>query len=112
MQSSQTEQAPGATSNPTQLEGSNQGLGGGYDQMSQSSMDSGTGQDAGTGAHGSGVAGGYSGSQQQPAEKQDWLDKGITMAGKKAGFNVVCISSTRFSIGCSFDVAIVERSER
>ena len=30
------------------------------------------------------------GQMQQPTgEKQDWLDKGIEMAGKKAGFNIV-----------------------
>ena len=58
----------------------------------------------GGGVHGSGIAGGYEGNQQQgsggfggmgqqqqgqPAEKQDWLDKGIEMAGKKAGVNIV-----------------------
>ena len=47
----------------------------------------------------SGVAGGYEGSQQgaqqqaaPTGEKQDWLDKGITAAGKKFGFNVVCFT--------------------
>ncbi|KAI0794822.1 hypothetical protein C8Q75DRAFT_511073 [Abortiporus biennis] len=78
----------------------------GYDQtMSQNAQ---TDMGGGVGAHGSGVAGGYEGSTQsgqtqtgtqttqstQPqqtgtgAEKQDWLDKGITGVGKKLGFNV------------------------
>ncbi|CAL1710796.1 unnamed protein product [Somion occarium] len=68
----------------------------------------------GYGAHGSGVAGGYEGNTQgqsggiqgqsqntsqgqsqgqgqgqgQGQEKADWLDKGITMVGKKFGMNV------------------------
>lgn len=62
-------------------------MGQGYDQVSSKSENQGMG--GGVGAHGSGVAGGYEGGQQQPAEKQDWLDKGIEMAGKKTGFNIV-----------------------
>ena len=62
----------------------------------------------GAGAHGSGIAGGWGGpadsqggvSQQsgqtgQTGEKQDWLDKGIEFAGKKAGMNVVSGASLR-----------------
>ena len=56
----------------------------------------------GNGVHGSGVAGGHEGNatQKQAAasststgEKQDWLDKGITAAGKKFGFNVVSVAT-------------------
>lgn len=63
----------------------------------------------GQGAMGSGVAGGHEGSasnnananfssdassaqgmgQGQPAEKQDWLDKGLEAVGKKAGYSMV-----------------------
>ena len=52
----------------------------------------------GHGTHGSGVAGGHEGNTQSQSqaqggtqEKQDWLDKGITMAGKKFGLNIVRI---------------------
>jgi hypothetical protein len=31
------------------------------------------------------------GSQQGGVEKPDWLDKGIEMAGKKAGVNIVSV---------------------
>jgi len=81
-----TQQGPGSGGQPEQFEGSGQGQGAGYDQASQSSNDDGMG--GGAGAQGSGVAGGYGGSQQQSGEKQDWLDKGIEAAGQKAGFNV------------------------
>lgn len=85
-----------AATDPSQLQGSGQGVGGGYDGMTQASQtDSGMG--GGAGAQGSGVAGGYSSNadQQQTntagagGEKQDWLDKGLQFAGKKAGVNVV-----------------------
>ena len=64
--------------------------------MAQASQTEG-GMGGGVGAHGSGVAGGYSSNADQSqtntsgqtGEKQDWLDKGIEWAGKKAGVNVV-----------------------
>lgn len=64
--------------------------------MAGSQNDQGMG--GGYGAQGSGVAGGYEGNQAsqgqqaagaQSGEKQDWLDKGITAAGKKFGYNIV-----------------------
>ncbi|EMD36190.1 hypothetical protein CERSUDRAFT_95538 [Gelatoporia subvermispora B] len=80
-----------------------QGVGGAYDQMS-SAANSGSergGEDhmgGGQGSFGSGVAGGGgqapSNQQQQqqgqgqPAEKQDWLDKGLQGLSKKAGYNL------------------------
>ena len=101
-------QGPGAGFTSQDLAGSGPGARSGYDQMASSQNDQGMG--GGYGAHGSGVAGGYegsgaqsqgqqqqqqpgvgSGSTGQPAEKQDWLDKGITAAGKKFGFNVVSV---------------------
>ncbi|TCD60932.1 hypothetical protein EIP91_009285 [Steccherinum ochraceum] len=72
---------------------SNETSNAGYDSVRSDDQGMGGGQ----GAHGSGVAGGYEGTQpaqstqgtqQQTGEKQDWLDKGITAAGKKLGFNV------------------------
>ena len=75
-----------------------QGLEGGYDSVRQSQTDSQQDMGGGQGVHGSGVAGGWSGSGDQQAqagaqgaqaEKQDWLDKGISMAGQKFGVNVV-----------------------
>ncbi|KAJ3481022.1 hypothetical protein NLI96_g7944 [Meripilus lineatus] len=74
-----------------------QGMGGGYDNLTQSQTDSQHDMGGGQGIKGSGVAGGYTGSggsqaqagaQGAQAEKQDWLDKGISMAGKKFGVNV------------------------
>ncbi|GJE93899.1 hypothetical protein PsYK624_100640 [Phanerochaete sordida] len=66
-------------------------VGGGYEQAASKPENQAMG--GGEGAHGSGVAGGWDGQsgqqqQQQPAEKQDWLDKGIEFAGKKAGVNI------------------------
>lgn len=101
------QQGPGAGFTSQGLEGSGQGEQSGYDQMAGSQNDQGMG--GGYGTHGSGVAGGYEGNQAQsqtqgqgqgmqqqqagatgqPAEKADWLDKGITGIGKKLGFNVV-----------------------
>lgn len=67
----------------------------GYNQTMNSNENQEMG--GGVGAHGSGVAGGYESNQNQqqtqPAEKQDWLDKGIEMAGKKAGVNIVRLNS-------------------
>ena len=108
-------QGPGAGFTSQDLAGSGQGERSGYDQMASSQNDQGMG--GGYGAHGSGVAGGYegsgtqgqgqqqqqpgvgSGSTGQPAEKQDWLDKGITAAGKKFGFNVVSVILERRGAG-------------
>ncbi|THH32316.1 hypothetical protein EUX98_g1844 [Antrodiella citrinella] len=69
----------------------------GYESISQDQQ----GMGGGAGTQGSGVAGGYEGSQNQAGggaqmgntqagtgQKQDWLDKGITSVGKKLGFNV------------------------
>ncbi|KAH9949691.1 hypothetical protein B0H21DRAFT_726892 [Amylocystis lapponica] len=105
-------QGPGAGANAQDLQQQGQGAGGGYDQMqgNQQGAQSGYGQaqggqqesmGGGVGSMGSGVAGGYSGQQQQSGqpqaqgqtqdqaqEKQDWLDKGIEFLGKKAGVNV------------------------
>lgn len=61
-------------------------VGGGYEQAASKPENQDMG--GGVGAHGSGVAGGYEGNQQQSGEKKDWLDKGIEFAGKKAGVNV------------------------
>ena len=80
---------------------SNMSGGEGYSQMQGKAEQQDMG--GGGGVHGSGIAGGYEGSQAssgtgsfggmqqggQSGEKQDWLDKGIEMAGKKAGFNIV-----------------------
>ena len=55
----------------------------------------------GAGSHGSGVAGGYTGSGQTQ-EKQDWLDKGIEFAGKKAGMNVVSGVVSAVSVACAY----------
>ena len=81
---------------------------GGYQQAPQHDMG------GGQGAMGSGVAGGHEGSasnnassnssydtasqsqgtgQGQPAEKQDWLDKGLEAMGKKAGYSMVSWSA-------------------
>lgn len=88
-------QGPGSGADAQQF---GQGQGGGYDNMQQSGQDD---MGGGRGAMGSGVAGGYGGSQSdqqsqqgqqgqgQTQENQDWLDKGLTMMGKKAGMNVV-----------------------
>jgi len=86
-----------------------QGVGGAYDQMSAGGPGMGGGDEmgGGQGAHGSGVAGGqgqqFGGQQQQgqqqqgqqqgaqgaqQPEKQDWLDKGVEWASKKAGYNI------------------------
>ncbi|EMD36229.1 hypothetical protein CERSUDRAFT_95573 [Gelatoporia subvermispora B] len=82
-----------------------QGVGGAYDQLS-SGANSGPGMGGedqmggGQGLFGSGVAGGggqapsnqqqqqQQQGQSQPAEKQDWLDKGIEWASQKAGYNM------------------------
>jgi hypothetical protein len=84
----QNDMGPASGGAPQQFQGSQQGEGAGYDQMTNSSDDSGMG--GGRGVHGSGVAGGHEG--QSSTEKQDWLDKGITMAGEKAGVNIVSVS--------------------
>lgn len=90
-------QGPGSGADAQQF---SQGQGGGYDNMQQSGQDD---MGGGRGAMGSGVSGGYEGNQSnqqgqqgqqnqqgqgQTQEKQDWLDKGLTMMGKKAGMNV------------------------
>lgn len=82
-----------------------QGEQGGYDSVRQSQTNTQHDMGGGQGIQGSGVAGGYTGSsghqtgtggptgqagQAGQAEKQDWLDKGISMAGQKLGINVVC----------------------
>ncbi|KAI0682733.1 hypothetical protein BC835DRAFT_1398696 [Cytidiella melzeri] len=89
----QNDLGPASGGAPQQFDGAQQGEGAGYDQMTNSADD--TGMGGGQGVHGSGVAGGYGGqsqsqtqTQSQPAEKQDWLDKGLEMAGKKAGYNL------------------------
>lgn len=95
---SSNDQGFAAGADPSQFQGSDQGMGGGYDGMAQSSQTD-EGMGGGAGAHGSGVAGGYSSNadQQQTSnttgEKKDWLDKGIEWAGKKAGVNVVRVLS-------------------
>ncbi|KAI0339340.1 hypothetical protein BDW22DRAFT_1400583 [Trametopsis cervina] len=80
----QNDLGPASGGAPADIHDSAQGEGGGYDSLTQSAGDEGMG--GGAGAHGSGVAGGHEG--QTGAEKQDWLDKGIEWAGKKAGVNV------------------------
>ena len=82
-QSQSNDLGPASGGNPQQFQSS---AGEGYSQMTNSSNDAGMG--GGQGVHGSGVAGGYEGSGNTQ-EKQDWLDKGIEFAGKKAGFNIV-----------------------
>lgn len=73
---------------------------GAYNQLQSSQGENDMG--GGRGAMGSGVAGGYEGSNQeetqsqtqgQTGEKQDWLDKGIESFGKKAGINIVSFVS-------------------
>lgn len=85
------DQGPASGAHPGNFEGESQSIGDGYGQMTNSQNDTGMGGGAGT--HGSGVAGGYEGNQQQPAEKQDWLDKGLQFASKKVGYNLVRSSS-------------------
>ena len=98
MSSGDNSQGPGAGFNAMEQ---SQGMGGGYDNLTQSQTDSQHDMGGGQGIKGSGVAGGYTGSggsqaqagaQGAQAEKQDWLDKGISMAGKKFGVNVVRLS--------------------
>lgn len=113
---SSTEQGFAAGTEASQLSGSDQGMGGGYHGMSQASNTEG-GMGGGAGAHGSGVAGGYSSNADQSqgtGEKKDWLDKGIEWAGKKAGVNVVRHTTAFAGSGPTMaDVRMtVERCER
>lgn len=58
-----------------------------------------------TGSGVEGAQGDVAGGQQQAAsgEKQDWLDKGITAAGKKFGVNVVRASPSSLTLGARAD---------
>ena len=49
------------------------------------------------------------GTQQQGGERQDWLDKGIEFAGKKAGVNIV---SALLECGAARADGAAERRER
>lgn len=77
--------------NIQQSQNQDQGQQGGYDSIRQSQGETEDNMGGGYGSHGSGVAGGYEGSnnQQSTQEKQDWLDKGISSVGQKLGVNIV-----------------------